>query len=169
LRKAFLSPSTVLTFISVDDPAIGVTDDERPAALAQYARTLDQRVLKLTPSVEPTKFFVRVLDAEQKSSVASLLMSDGVGGFAAALQTDLGRLTLRSLLDKNLLGYKNFQLVTGFSDFGEPVITRYDCAPGEGAPVADVTTALLSDLGFMVNLLLFLVTAGQLSDDEKKA
>lgn len=169
LRKAFLSPNTVLTFFSADDPAIGVADAEaRADVIAKYARTLDQRVLALRPDVEPSKFFVRVLSAEQKAGIHAMLTSDSVDGFTAALSTDVGRGTLVGLVRENLKGYKNFQLVTGFSDNGEPATTRFDCEIGS-QPAPEVIEALLSDLGFCVSLMLFLITAGQLSDDEKKA
>jgi hypothetical protein len=169
LRKAFFSPNTVLTFISADDPAITVADEKRADAIAKYARTLDQRVLELAPGVEASRFFVRVLDVEQKAAIQSLVTTDDdLGGFAGALQTEVGRALLRSLIEKNLVGYKNFNLVTGFTDFGEAQIKRFDCEIN-GPVEKEVRDALLSDVGFTVNLMLFLLTAGQLSDDEKKA
>jgi len=168
LRKAFFSPNTVLTFISADDAAITVPESERPDAIAKYARTLDQRVLKLAPDVEATRFFVRVLDVEQKAAIQGLVTTDeDLGGFAGSLQTDIGRALLRSLIEKNLVGYKNFNLITGFTDFGEPHVKRFDCEIN-GPIEKDVRDALLADVGFTVNLMLFLLTAGQLSDDEKK-
>lgn len=166
MRKAFFSPSTVLTFISGDDPAIGVPDNERADVIAQYAKTLDQRLLKLRSDMEPCKFFVRVLSAEQKS-VIQAMFTDELQELATSLRAETGRALLRDLLDRNVVGMRNFCLIQGVNEIGELDIKRYDIEINQPIPT-DVREAMLGDAGLSINLLLFLLSAGSLSESEKK-
>ena len=166
-RKAFFSPKAVLQFFTADDPAIGVGPDDRGEALAQYARTLNVDHLQLRPDVEPTRFYVRVLSAEQRRSVQALIANDELDGLVKSLQSDVGSALTNELLQSNLVGLRNFTLVTGVLDDGRLVRSRIDVPIGQALP-ADVHEALDGDFGFKFSLLLFLLTAGQLTEDEKK-
>jgi hypothetical protein len=127
---------------------------------------LDQRLLKLRSDMEPCKFFVKVLSAEQKSAVQQLL-ADDLADLAATLRGDIGRALLRDLLERNVVGVRNFCLIRGVSDEGVPEIVRYDVEIGKQVH-EDIREAMLADNTLAINLFLFLLTAGTLTDTEKK-
>lgn len=168
-RKAFFSPNLVLTFISADDPAIGLPDgEERATAIAAYARSLDLRKLQLRSDRTPTKFFVKVLSSEQKISLQGILFAGDSDGLAERLSSEVGQATMRALVDTNVVGVSNFALVSGIGEDGDFQYETFNVAVDSPVP-SKVRDAIKSDFPFCISLMLFLVTAGQLSDDEKKA
>lgn len=168
-RNAKPNNRTTLRFISPDDSAIGLTEDEFKDGWTAYNDTLDERSLKLKPDETPSYYFLKclTLDAQQRLvSAISAEEGDERSVFERCFAPEtVGE--MRYFLDKHLVGCADHQEIVDIHPDGSFTSKSFAWAPGEARPEG-LVDSVLADQVLTFNLFMFCSAASRLTEKEKK-
>lgn len=168
-RSAKPNNRTTLRYITPEDSAIGLTDDERKDGWGLYTETLNEAHLKLVPGEAPSYYYLKCLTLDAQQRLVSAIAGDDEDTrsvFERCFSPEvIGE--MKTFLDTFLVGCTFHEEVTEVLPDGTTVTRSFAWVPGTPRPDG-LIDSILADQVLTFNLFMFCSSASRLSEKEKK-